>query len=93
MPGPDADNPVPGERSPFQVAGMMERLESFLTRYGAVHGGARFGNSELIRAAVDRLHAIAAWTEEFARGKSASPLVGHAAMYRGHARWLGSWSR
>lgn len=92
MPGPGTDNTIPGERSPFEVTGMTERLKSFLTSYGAVDGMARFGCSELIRTTIDRLHAIAAWTEDFVRSKGAAALADHPAMYRGHARWLGSWS-
>jgi hypothetical protein len=92
LPGPDADNAPPGDRSPFTVPEMMARLEFFLVRYGSGDGAARFERSELIRTTIDRLHAIAAWTEEFARGNGNATLAGHAAMYRSHARWLGSFS-
>lgn len=88
MPGPDVDPPISGERSPFGLPAMTERLELFLNSYGAVDGRERFGGSELIRATVDRLLAIAAWTEEFARSSGNAALADHATMYRSHARWL-----
>lgn len=91
MPGPDADKAIPGDRSPFELAVMHERLKSFLAGYEAGGDAARFGSAELIRATIDRLHAIAAWTEDFARNNGAAALADHAAMYRGHARWLGSF--
>ena len=69
---------------------MDARLGLFLASYGTGDDGARFDRSELIRAAIDRLHAIAAWTEGFARENGAAALADHAVMYRGHARWLGS---
>ncbi len=92
MPGPDSDAAISGDRSPFEAARMHERLGLFLAGYASGDASARFGGSELIRTAIDRLHAIAAWTEDFARGNGNAALAGHAAMYRGHARWLGSWS-
>lgn len=92
MPGPDADNTVPGERSPFDVPAMYARLNLFLATYSGDDDAARFGCSELILTAINRLHAIAAWTEDFARGNGNATLAGHAAMYRSHARWLGSLS-
>lgn len=91
MPGPDADLAISGERSPFEAALMKERLGLFLAGYGAGDARAPFADSELIRTAIDRLHAIAAWTEDFARGHGNAALAGHALMYRSHARWLGSW--
>jgi hypothetical protein len=90
MPGPDADFAIPGDRSPFGIREMNERLKLFLTRYGAGDDKARFGGSELILTAIDRLHAIAAWTEDFVRSNGNPALADHPAMYRGHARWLGS---
>lgn len=69
---------------------MHERLKSFLTGYEAGDGVARFGCAELLRAAIDRLHAIAAWTEDFVRSNGAATLAEHPAMYRSHARWLAS---
>jgi hypothetical protein len=92
MPGPDTDNAISGDRSPFDVPGMYERLKIFLASYEAGGGVARFGCSELIRTTIDRLHAIAAWTEDFSRSNEVAALADHAAMYRGHARWLGSLS-
>jgi hypothetical protein len=90
MPGPDSDTAIRGERSPFDVPEMDARLELFLSSYGSRDGQARFGPSELIRTAIERLQAIAAWTEDFARSNGAAALADHAAMYRSHARWLGS---
>lgn len=92
MPGPDTDNTVYGEKSPFEATVMTERLKAFLSGYGAVDGTAGFGCSELIRVTIDRLHAIAAWTEDFARDNEVARLADHPALYRSHARWLGSWS-
>lgn len=90
LPGPDVDNAIPGDRSPFGIPAMYARLELFLGGYEGGDGMPRFGCSELIRTTIDRLHAIAAWTEDFARSNGNATLAGHAAMYRGHARWLGS---
>jgi hypothetical protein len=92
LPGPGADNTIPGDRSPFDIPGMTERLYLFLAGYGSVDGRARFGISEIIRTTVDRLHAIAAWTDEFVRGDGNPALADHPAMYRAHARWLSSLS-
>lgn len=92
MPGPDSDNAIPGDRSPFVVPEMHERLKMFLDGYEVGDGAARFGCADLIRTAIDRLHAIAAWTEDFARNNGNAALAEHAVMYRGHARWLGSLS-
>ena len=92
MPGPDTDIAIPGDRSPFKINEMHERLELFLNRYNAGDGAARFGRSEIIRAAIERLHALATWTEDFARSNGADALEDHPAMYRSHARWLNSIS-
>lgn len=89
MPGPDADERISGDKSPFEEAVMAERLRMFLACYGEA-GGSPYGWQELIRTAIDRLHALAAWTEEHARRSGAAALEDHAEMYRGHARWLGS---
>lgn len=96
MPGPDAEETIGGERSPFTIPRMNERMEVFLKVYGggnpkARDDGARYSRSGLIRAAIDRLQAIGAWTEVFARQNGSATLADHAAMYRSHARWLGSW--
>jgi aminoglycoside phosphotransferase (APT) family kinase protein len=91
MPGPDSDIAIPGERSPFKGPEMSERLNSFLASYGMGDNVARFGCSEIIRTAIDRLLAIAAWTEERVRSNGNSALANHPAMYRGHAQWLGKW--
>lgn len=92
LPGPDTQGAIPGDKSPFQAPALTERLELFLESYGAVGGKPRYGRSDLIRTTIDRLHAIAAWTEDFVRNQGAAALADHPAMYRGHARWLGSWS-
>lgn len=95
MPGPDSEG-IPGDRSPFELPGMYERLEIFLSSYKAGdppgEDATGFGRSDLIRTAVERLHAIATWTEDFVRGNGNAALADHPAMYRGHARWLGSLS-
>lgn len=88
LPGPDAQDAVPGDKSPFGIPGMIERLDLFLSGYGAVGGRPAAGRAELLRATTERLHAIAAWTEEFVRGGGKAGLADHAAMYRAHARWL-----
>jgi hypothetical protein len=91
LPGPDTVPAIPGDQSPFGFPQMSERLETFLSSYGPV-GGRQFGRSELIRTTIERLHAIATWTEEFVRSHGNAALADHPAMYRSHARWLGSWS-
>lgn len=90
LPGPDAKEARPGEISPFGTPVMQERLDLFLATYGEV-GGRRYGRAELVRTAIDRLHAIADWTEQFARSNETAALADHPALYRSHARWLGSW--
>jgi hypothetical protein len=92
MPGPGSGSAFPGEKSPFEAQAMEERMRLFLSSYGAIGGAAPYASSRLIAVAIERLNAIAAWTEEFARNHGNSALAGHAAMYRGHARWLGSWN-
>lgn len=90
MPGPDTgDDAITGDKSPFKRPAMVARLEFFLAGYGAVGGSARYGCAELIRTTIDRLHAIAAWTDEYVRSNGAVALMDHPAMYRNHARWLG----
>jgi aminoglycoside phosphotransferase (APT) family kinase protein len=90
MPGPGTDDAIPGVKSPFGVLKMKERLELFLSGYGAVGGQTRFGCAELMGATIERLNAIAAWTEEFVRSHGNAALADHPALYRSHARWLGS---
>lgn len=90
MPGPDADVAIAGERSPFVATRMKERLGLFLAGYATGDGPVRFGGSESIRTTIDRLHALAAWTGEFARVNGNAALADHAVMYRAHARWLDS---
>jgi hypothetical protein len=91
LPGPDHDGSLPGGSSPFARREMADRLEFFLSIYGPVGGWGPYGSSELIGIAIQRLLAIAAWTEEFVRSQGKATLASHPAMYRGHARWLGSW--
>jgi Phosphotransferase enzyme family len=90
LPGPDSQAAIPGEKSHFGIPEMMERLGVFLSAYDSAGGRSAPGRDGLIGAAIDRLHAIAAWTEDFIRGGGNAALADHAAMYRGHARWLGS---
>lgn len=92
MPGPDSRVTFPGERSPFGVTEMHERLNFFLERYAGAGGRIRFESSQLIRTAIDRLLALAAWTEDFVHKGGGVALVQHAAMYRSHAGWLASTS-
>jgi hypothetical protein len=56
----------------------------------AVGATARYGRVDLIHATIERLHAIAAWTEGHVRRNGVVALAEHAAMYRAHARWLAS---
>ncbi len=90
LPGPDTKDVIPGDKSPFQASVMADRLELFLATYGAVGGKVQYSCSDLIRTAIDRLNAIAAWTEERVRSHGVAALSEHAAMYRNHARWLNS---
>lgn len=91
LPGPDSGDAIPGEKSPFPASVMADRLELLLATYGAVGGLARYRRADLIRTAVERLHAIAAWTEAHARNHGVAALADHPALYRSHALWLGSW--
>ena len=91
VPGPDANNSISGDKSPFEVLGMTARLKLFLSSYGAVRGLAPIGCSELIGTTIGRLNAIASWTEEFVRSQGNAALADQPAMYRDHARWLSSW--
>lgn len=90
IPGPDASAVIPGDKSPFEASVMAQRLELFLASYGSARERTRYRSSDLMRTAVDRLNALAAWTEEHARNHGLAALAEHAAMYRGHARWLSS---
>ncbi|MEO7955473.1 MAG: phosphotransferase [Fibrobacteria bacterium] len=93
MPGPDTgDDANSGDKSPFEAPMMAARLECFLACYGAVEGTARYGSGDLIRVTIERLHALAAWTEEFVRSNRVVALADHPAIYRSHARWLQTWS-
>jgi aminoglycoside phosphotransferase (APT) family kinase protein len=92
MPGPDSDHAIPGDESPFDTREMVERLEIFLAGYGEAGGAPRFSCSELFPTTIERLDALATWTEEFVRSHGNAALADHPAMYRGHARWLRSLS-
>jgi hypothetical protein len=92
LPGPDSALAIPGDQSPFGLPDMTARMDIFLSSYGPVGEMARFGRSELIGVAIERLNAIAAWTEEFVRRNGNPALADHPAMYRSHARWLESWN-
>jgi aminoglycoside phosphotransferase (APT) family kinase protein len=81
---------IPGEKSPFEAPVMAERLELLLATYGAAGGLERYRRSDLIQTTIDRLDAIAAWTEEHVRKHGVAALADHPAMYRAHARWLGT---
>ena len=74
MPGPDTNIAIPGDKSPFDVLGMTERLKLFLSSYGEAGGQARIGCSELIGTTIERLNAIATWTEEFVRSHGNAEL-------------------
>jgi Ser/Thr protein kinase RdoA (MazF antagonist) len=90
LPGPGSGGDgMAGEGPPFDAAEMEARLGLFLDGYGAVGGMARYAASDLIRTAVDRLLAIAQWTEDFVRNHNAAALADHPALYRSHAQWLG----
>jgi hypothetical protein len=90
-PAPDSGHGIPGEKSPFEASVMAQRLEAFLAAYGPVGGSARIRGADLVRTAIDRLHAIAAWTEEHARNHGIAGIADHPALYRGHAGWLEAW--
>ena len=90
LPGPNTKDPINGEKSPFEATVMAERLKLFLAAYGAVGGLGGYHGSDLIRTTIDRLNALAEWTENHVRSQGAAALAEHAVMYRSHARWLGS---
>jgi hypothetical protein len=89
MPPRDAaDFDAPGERSPFTPEQGNARLETFLDAYGSVGSPRHYERAAVIRATVERLHAISDWTRAFVRTTGSKELSGHADMYAAHARWL-----
>lgn len=91
MPGPDADSSIGGERSPFPRAEAKARLDSFLKSYSAAGEPLVYEGSQVIQTAIERLFAIARWTDNYVETSGISALEPHSAMYRAHAAWLGTW--
>jgi aminoglycoside phosphotransferase (APT) family kinase protein len=89
MPPRDAvDFHAAGERSPFSADVGWSRLDAFLGAYGAAGSPLRYERARAVAATVERLRAIADWTESFVAKTGNQELGGHAAMYRAHAEWL-----
>jgi hypothetical protein len=89
MPPQDAgDFDAPGERSPFSLSEARARLNTFLDAYGAADPPLRYARDVIVRATVERLHAIADWVTRFVQKTGKTELAGHAAMYEAHAAWL-----
>jgi len=89
MPSPNAgDLSDAGERSPFEFADALARLDTFLGAYSAVGAPLHFTPSAVIASTIERLRVLATWTTEHARTSGVATLVSHADMYLAHARWL-----
>jgi Ser/Thr protein kinase RdoA (MazF antagonist) len=65
------------------------RLELFLSSYAAAGAMAPYARAQVVGAAIERLHALASWTEDHVHRNGVAALAEHAAMYRRHAQWLG----
>lgn len=87
MPPVDEPDAGPGERSPFAWPAGLERLAAFLAAYSS-RGAPSHSPEILVRAAAERLCAVAAWTDAFAERTGDNALAGNGAMYRNHAGWL-----
>jgi hypothetical protein len=89
MPPGDADVPDgAGERSPFAVAEMRSRLDTFLAAYAAGSVSLHYSQAALFDLAIERLGAIADWTSNYVTKTGNASLEGNAQMYRAHARWI-----
>jgi len=88
MPPVDAADAGPGERSPFPWPEGLARLETFLAAYAGADAALKYGPGAVIRASAERLHAIAAWTDEHSAATGDPALADNGAMYRRHAAWL-----
>ncbi len=87
LPGPEVAA-AGSEKSPFTSAVTLERIQTLLKAYGAA---ANITPAALVAATIDRLHALAAWTEAHVRQHGVAELAQHPALYRGHASWLQAW--
>jgi len=77
-----------GERSPFDVGQGGVRLDAFLSAYAGGDVARKFSHAAVVRAVIERLGALAAWTTSHAAKTAQSELASHAEMYRAHAEWL-----
>jgi hypothetical protein len=91
MPPRDADVGIEaGDCSPFQRAEALLRLDAFLTAYATAGSPLHYDRAAVLEATIERLRALATWTTNHAQATNALELERHAAMYRAHARWLGT---
>lgn len=88
MPPVDAAGVGPGERSPFPWRESLARLVRFLDAYATVGEAPKYAATDAIRATVERLGAIADWTDRHVASTGKLALAGNGAMYRSHAAWL-----
>lgn len=79
-----------GERSPFDLATMRDRLGRFLDTYAGCVAGIRPDDRTFLELVADRLEEVADWTRRHVAAHPDSPLHGHARMYDAHADWLRS---
>lgn len=79
--------------SPFSLAETWARADAFLEAYASAGPPLRYERGALVSATIERLHAIADWTEDYARTSGIVALEPHPALYRGHARWLSELGR
>jgi hypothetical protein len=89
MPPVGADVPDGArERSPFGVAEMYSRLDTFLAAYAAGSVPLRYSRATVFDMAIERLGAIAAWTTSHVTKTGNTSLEKHAQMYVAHAQWI-----
>jgi aminoglycoside phosphotransferase (APT) family kinase protein len=89
MPPADADVPDGArERSPLKVIEMCSRLDAFLATYAAGSVSLRYSQATVFDMAVQRLGAIADWTNSHVATTGNTSLEEHAQMYRAHAQWI-----
>ncbi len=77
------------ETSPFPWNVALNRIARFLLAYDETGTAFRFSTVSCLRVTVDRLLALADWTERQSLQSDNRALLQHASMYRTHAAWLG----
>lgn len=85
---PPVTDAIVGETSPFPWDEMLHRTRRFLDAYAASDSALLFSTTACFRLTVERLQALATWTERHSIEAADPSLLEHARMYRTHASWL-----